>query len=152
MNITESVFISEDIFIVFEAFANLQCWTKILPDVTTVDVLYDDGKNQEYLMTVKRQDAHETIRGIRYIRPPFEIELFQPVPPPNLKRMVGIWQFKRVERGTLVTATRKFKLQADPASSLTYKQRVREFSENLRNYLRTNLSLFKTEIEARGKN
>jgi hypothetical protein len=107
--------------------------------VLGIQVLYDDGRHQEFLMTVARPNGAETIRGIRYLQPSDCIELFQPAPPPGFRRMCGTWKFRQIGDATEVLATRTYEL-ADPATSA-------EVGQKLRGFLRTNLGLFKGYIE-----
>ena len=123
---------------VYDAFAGLAHWQAALPDVRGVEVLYDDGRLQEFLMTVERPNGAETIRGVRFLEPG-SIELFQPTPPPGFRRMCGTWSFREADGSTEVTATRTFELQ-DPAAAPAV-------SEKLRGFLETNLALFKRYVE-----
>jgi hypothetical protein len=137
--IQEQIQIDAPLSRVYETFAGLSHWQAALPDVLGIEVLYDDGRHQEFLMTVERQNGPETIRGIRYLQQPDCIELFQPVPPPGFRRMCGTWHFRRVDGSTEVRAARNFDL-VDPAASGAV-------AEKLRAFLRTNLGLFKSYIE-----
>lgn len=124
---------------VYDVFAALSHWKAALPDVLGIEVLYDDGRHQEFLMTVERPAGPETIRGIRYLDQPDCIELFQPVPPPGFRRMCGSWHFKQVGASTEVRATRVFDLE-DPGATAVVSAKLRQF-------LSTNLGLFKSYIE-----
>ena len=126
---------------VYAVFAGLDHWRAALPDVLDVKVLYDDGNHQEFLMTVERPNGAETIRGIRYLDGSHEIELFQPVPPPGFKKMCGVWRFTQHGGHTEVQATRQFQLTEDnPISAAEAVKKLREF-------LQTNLRLFKDYVE-----
>jgi len=147
--ITESIFIQQDISTVFNAFADLSNWQRVLSDVLNVETLYDDAYHQEFLMTVERPKGAETIRGIRFCCPNSRIELFQPEPPPGYKRMTGVWTFDRSEGGTQVTAERWFQLATlasttEPSSAIASHE---EAGGKLRGYLRKNLGLFKANLE-----
>jgi hypothetical protein len=123
---------------VYEAFAGLSHWQAALPDVLGVEVLYDDGRLQEFLMTVERPNGAETIRGVRFLEPD-SIELFQPVPPPGFTRMCGAWHFRDAGGSTEVTATRTFEVKDAAATAAV--------ADKLRGFLRTNLALFKSYVE-----
>lgn len=147
--ITESIFIQQEIGTVFHAFADLNNWQRVLPDVLHVETLYNDSYHQEFLMTVNRPKGPETIRGIRFCSPNSRIELFQSEPPPGFERMTGVWTFENWEEGTRVTVERSFKLAAlasttDPSSIVTSHE---EAGIKLRQYLRQNLGLFKANLE-----
>ena len=149
MLLAETVMIKAPLEPVYEAFADLERWKDILPDVLDVQVLYFDGYNQEFTMTVERPAGPETVRGIRYCRPYRELELFQPVPPPGLKAMRGTWVFYQDEPElTRVVASRSFILLPDDSRGATQRaEREEQFAEKLRGFLSTNLRLFKQELE-----
>lgn len=138
--IAETIFVRRNLASVYSAFADLNNWTQVLPDILDVEVLYDDHYHQEFLMRVERPTGIETIRGIRFCSPTERIEIFQPVPPPLFSRMVGVWTFKAVEEGTEVKAERWFHLKDKNAS-------VEVAGEKLRGYLQKNLGLFKESLE-----
>ncbi|MEK8015988.1 MAG: SRPBCC family protein [Candidatus Parabeggiatoa sp.] len=143
--ITESVSIKNTVESVFSAFANLPRWKDILPDVLDVKVLYDDGYNQEFTMTVERPTGEETVRGIRYCVPNVSLELFQPEPPPGFQYMIGQWKFFPDLEGTLVVGTRRFVLTPEEQNN---SSNINELAgKKLRGYLKHNLSIFKTALE-----
>jgi hypothetical protein len=137
--IQEQIRIDAPLSRVYEVFAGLSHWQAALPDVLGIEVLYDDGRHQEFLMTVQRPNGPETIRGVRYLEQPDRIELFQPAPPPGFRQMCGTWHFRAVAGTTEVRAERIFQVE-DPVA-------VAAVSEKLRGFLRTNLALFKNYIE-----
>lgn len=143
--ISESITIHQDLKTVFNAFFDLDNWKQVLPDVLEVEVLYDDGYHQEFLMTVERPNGTETIRGIRFCEPNSQIELFQAVPPPGFKSMTGRWTFQPQQDTITVTAERWFTLASNAHGQLT--QADHEIGEKLRGYLRKNLELFKASLE-----
>ncbi|MCA2693156.1 MAG: SRPBCC family protein [Microcystis sp. M015S2] len=139
--ISESVTVHRSLAAVFNAFADLENWKRVLPDVLGVDILYDDGCHQEFLMTVERPKGAEMIRGIRFCQPNDHIELFQPVPPPGFQSMTGRWTFQEQQDKVTVTAERWFTLA--PNNDLNDE----EMGEKLRCYLRHNLGLFQASLE-----
>ena len=134
--VEQSVIIKAPLARVFDAFADLLKWRRILPDVVDVSMLYEDGRHQEFLMTVERGGQHEQIRGIRYVYPGEKIELFQPNPPPGFKSMTGEWRFRAVDGGTEVLVKRFFSLLDETPA------KREEISHNLQHYLQTNLRRF----------
>jgi hypothetical protein len=111
-----------------------------------VDVTYFDGYNQEFSMTVERPGGEETVRGFRFCRAPYELELVQTTPPPMMAHMTGMWRFaETVDGGTEVTATRRFALKPPEAGGPGATDE--EFAVKLGAILRTNLSLFKEAVE-----
>ena len=97
-------------------------------------------------MTVERPGGLETVRGIRYCRAPYELELVQTTPPPAMSRMSGIWSFAPAGGGaTEVTATRRFSLRAPDDGGPPIGEE--QFAVKLGEILRTNLELFKAAVE-----
>lgn len=143
--ITESVSIKNTVESVFSAFAELPRWKNILSDVLDVKVLYDDGYNQEFLMTVERPNGEETIRGIRYSVPNVSLDLFQPEAPPGFQYMIGQWKFFPDIDGTLVVATRRFALTSEEYQKQGNSNELA--AKKLRGYLQRNLSIFKEALE-----
>jgi hypothetical protein len=146
--LTETVVIDREISRVYEAFRDLDYWCKVLPDVLRVELLYDDGAHQEFLMTVERPNGAETIRGARFCAHGQQIDLFQPHPPPGFARMVGRWNFElHPNGGTLVTARRWFELAP---SAIAGERAAAEqgAAARLSSYLRTNLTRFREGLEA----
>jgi aromatase len=146
MRVSEVITIDAPIERAYEAFADLDRWPEILPDTVAVDVTYFDGYNQEFSMTVERPGGLETVRGFRYCRAPYEVELVQTTPPPAMTRMSGVWSFAETADGaTEVTATRSLALkdpdQGGPAVGEA------EFAGHLGSIVRTNLELFKAAVE-----
>lgn len=138
--VSESTLINRTIDNVYKAFADLEGWKSVLPDVLDVRVLYDDGAHQEFLMTVERPGGPETVRGVRFCKEPYKIAMFQPTPPPGFRRMVGVWTFAEDDaRRTRVTATRWFDLAPGRDEA--------HVAGKLRGYLRTNLELFRKSLE-----
>lgn len=140
MIVTQHVHIRRPAVEVYGAFADLNRWVDILPDTLGVEVLYFDGYNQEFTMTVRRPNGPETVRGVRYCRAPIELELVQTIPPPGLRHMKGRWTFTEDAAGTSVSAIRDFELadgkSAEPA-----------FAEQLSALLLSNLNRFKEALE-----
>lgn len=144
MIVTQSVHIRRPVAEVYDAFADLNRWVDVLPDTLGVEVLYFDGYNQEFTMTVRRPNGPETVRGVRYCRPPTELELVQTIPPPGLRRMKGRWTFTEDATGTTVSATRDFSVIGDESTEPA-------FAEKLSILLLTNLNCFKKTLEDRGE-
>jgi ribosome-associated toxin RatA of RatAB toxin-antitoxin module len=141
--IEASVIIRRDRATVYDTFRSLGAWQEILPDVSAVDVLYDDGRHQEFMMTVSKAAGPQTVRGIRFCTRDERIEIFQPQPPPGFSRMCGLWEFEALESGTTrVTATREFDLLPEVGPS--YEQARSTLSQALSE----NLNQFKTALEA----
>ena len=111
--INESITINKKKSIVYQALYNIKEWPKYLPHVTKIDVLYNDGKYQEFMMDViSSEDA--SILQVRSIRncTSSNIDFFQPQPPHFLKHHSGNWKFKEVDKNqTHVVTTHKWNLK-----------------------------------------
>lgn len=142
MRISEQTVVDAPIETVYGVYADLDGWCEVLPDVVAVDVHYMDGYNQEFSMTVERPAGPETVRGVRYCRAPYELELVQTTPPPGLARMTGLWTFSEEDGRTKVTASREFTLLGEAAEDAE-----QAFARKLRGFLRTNLELFRKAAE-----
>ncbi|WP_180235970.1 SRPBCC family protein [Bacillus wiedmannii] len=149
--ITREILIDAPIKEVYDAYADPENWKYVLSDVLDVNTIYDDGRNQEFNMTVERNFKPETVRSIRYCTPYKKIELFQPVPPPQVETMSGTWEFIDVENQTKVVASRQFDLKENSCSSEKLKKNQKLYERKLFYYLGQNLDYFKAFSENRGK-
>jgi hypothetical protein len=78
----------------FAALHRVEDWPARLPHVLAIDVLYDDGQYQEFLMDVRSDGGPIRVRSVRNCRlDTFQIEFFQPDPPAFLRHHAGGWQF-----------------------------------------------------------
>ncbi len=91
-----STIIERDTEAVYQALFYLEGWSKLLPHVKAVNVLYDDGRYQEFTMTVTSETDAGTLK-VRSVRlcdqVNRQIGFFQPEPPPFLKHHAGGWKF-----------------------------------------------------------
>jgi hypothetical protein len=143
--IIESVEVASPVEEVYAAFAVLTRWPEILPDTVGVEILYTDGYNEEFTMTVSRPGGLETVRGVRYQRPSAELELVQTTPPPGFSQMNGNWSFIATATGTEVIASRRFKLAADDERDPSV------VAHGLSRILQQNLGLFREAVERNGR-
>jgi ribosome-associated toxin RatA of RatAB toxin-antitoxin module len=137
MQILKETVIKAPVKKVYAAYADIQGWKQVLPDVIGVQVYYDDGLHQEFDMTVQRGDHQETVHSIRFCYPLSSIEIFQTQPPPLFKSMSGVWKFIPRDDDVLVQATRKFEIKNDAKFDVSI----------LENFLEKNLSSFKEWVE-----
>lgn len=144
MGISEQTVVDAPVDTVYGVYADLDRWLEVLPDVVGVEVHYMDGYNQEFSMTVERPGGLETVRGVRYCRPPYELELVQTTPPPGLSRMTGLWTFTEEGGRTTVTASREFALLGRAGGG---QDAEAAFAGKLRGFLRANLELFRKAAE-----
>ncbi|MDB9371276.1 hypothetical protein PN456_20430 [Nodularia spumigena CS-586/05] len=140
--ISESIFIQQKITTVFTTLANLNNWQKILPDILSIQVLYEDSYHQEFLLTVQFPLVVEKIRIISFCFPNSRLEMFQPKPPSGFKKVTDIWAFDEWEKGTRVSVERRFEL-ITPSTTTNKEAEVK-----LRGSLSKDLSLIKASLEA----
>ena len=97
----EEAVIAADVDTVYGALLRVEAWPAYLPHVLEIDVKYDDGQYQEFLMTVKSDTDGSPLR-VRSIRncTPGVIEFFQPEPPRFLAHHGGIWRFRAAGENT----------------------------------------------------
>lgn len=91
-----STIIERDPKTVYQALFELENWPKLLPHVQTLNVLYDDGRYQEFTMTVTSETDTGTlkVRSVRLCdRINLQIKFFQPEPPAFLQHHAGGWKF-----------------------------------------------------------
>jgi acyl carrier protein len=112
--------IERDVDTVYEALHHMEHWAELLPHVTEIEVLYDDGKYQEFLMTVASDPGIIKVRSIRNCdRDNKQITFFQPEPPRFLKHHTGGWKFIETKEGQCKVVTyHQWNLKADVAAEV----------------------------------
>src|SRR5688572_17368753 len=75
-----------------------------------ISVLYDDGINQEFIMTVMAGGKEEKIRSIRRCIPQSKITYFQVTPPPILTEHQGAWVIEPEQEGARVYAQHSIRI------------------------------------------
>lgn len=100
----------------YRALFDLTQWERLLPHILRLDVLYDDGQYQEFLMTVKaeKDGSPLSVRSVRNCTLGV-IEFFQPEPPAFLRHHGGIWRFRPDGDQTEVTITHVWNLNPQAA-------------------------------------
>ena len=99
---------------VFNLLYNIKDWPNILPHCEKITVLYEDGCNQEFEMTVVNAEGKsEVMRSIRHGYVNTMIEYFQPSPPPVLKQHAGKWTINETESGIHLEAWHSITLCED---------------------------------------
>lgn len=104
----------------YAALLDLTQWERLLPHILKLDVAYDDGRYQEFWMTVRAtgDGSPLTVRSVRNCTPP-TIEFFQPEPPAFLRHHGGIWRFAALGGdATEVTITHVWNLHPERAGEL----------------------------------
>jgi aromatase len=119
---------------IYNLLADAANWYSLLPHCQAVDMLYDDGSNQEFIMEVGTAYGSERIRSIRRCRRDvLTIEYFQPEPPSVMSRHSGRWTLNSVPGGTEVFARHEFQIEPNACRNLfgegdiaSYKQRLHD--------------------------
>nr|AXM42925.1 first ring cyclase/aromatase [Pyxidicoccus fallax] len=94
-------------------------WPELLPHCRAVDMRYDDGRNQEFVMTVEVRGSEERIRTIRRCNTHGRnITYFQPEPPPVLREHTGEWRVEPVPGGVRVVSWHAVELAPEKAREM----------------------------------
>ena len=128
------IIIGCDVKAAYEAPFRLEGWTELLPHVRAIEVLYDDGRYQEFLMTVDSDPGQIKVRSVRNCnREKLHIDFFQPEPPKFLKHHAGGWNFIKADKNTCkVTTYHQWNLKENVAAEIFknaeqgYQERVKE--------------------------
>jgi aromatase len=122
-----------DVDTAYEALFRLEGWPKLLPHVRAVDVLYDDGRYQEFLMTVDSDPGQIEVRSVRNCdKENLHIEFFQPTPPKFLKHHAGGWNFTKVDDNTCkITTYHQWNVNAEVAAE-TFKDAEQGYQERVK--------------------
>lgn len=90
---------------VYAALADVSAWPGLLPHCESLDVTYDDGRYQEFLMRVETPAGAEAFRSVRVCdADTLSISYFQPNPPGTLRQHRGSWQVRVTAQGSEVVA------------------------------------------------
>ena len=138
MKIVKQITVNTPIETVYDWYADVRKWKDVMDDVLHVAISYDDGRHQEFDMTVQRGSEQETVHSIRFCYPYSSIEIFQTKPPPLFSSMSGKWTFRAENEATVVEAMRQFEVQKD----VLFEPAV------LEGFLERNLCAFKKKIES----
>jgi len=104
---------------VFNLLYNVQDWPQILPHCKKIKMIYEDGRNQEFEMTViGAQENLEVMRSIRHGYANTTIEYFQPSLPPALQRHEGKWIITEAENGVYLEAWHSIALSEEGVRKL----------------------------------
>lgn len=101
---SDAMFIKAPVPYVFSRLKQVEKWPDILPHCQAIDMLYDDGVYQEFMMTIVTPRKNETMRSVRICRENYRIDYFQPNPPEILKKHTGYWTVEKEKNGTKITA------------------------------------------------
>lgn len=125
-------------------FWDITRWNHIWNPVESVTVFYDDGFNQEFVMSVWREKKLEKIRTLRF-RPSRDcIHFFSPNPPPMMVQHTGNWIFSPVNKvNSIVTANRWYEMKRNQNESFSaFSERCEVFAQNFELRLKRILNVF----------
>ena len=129
-------FQAEDIYHLLADVAN---WSNLIPHCQAIDLLYDDGSNQEFIMEVGTPYGNERVRSIRRCHQNIlSIEYFQPEPPPVMTRHCGSWMLNSVPNGTQVLTRHEFSLNSEACFQVFGDGNLEFYKQKLHQALETN--------------
>lgn len=115
---------------VYEVYADIAEWPRHFDSVLAAELTYDDGYNQEFTMTVEKDGRIESVRGVRYLRRPGEMEMCHFTPPPGMATFRCRRDFSARHDGTTrVSELREFGRAAGSTSPEGYENGLRELLE-----------------------
>lgn len=125
-----------DANIAYQALFDLKDWSKLLPHVQAIDVLYDDNRYQEFLMTVDSDPGQIKVRSVRNCnKEALHIDFFQPEPPKFLKHHAGGWNFIKTEENKCRVVTyHQWNLNTNIAAEM-FKDAEQGYQERVKNLL-----------------
>ena len=141
---------------VYDSLLRAEEWPVHLPHVLDVDMRYDDGRYQEFVMSVKSDAGLVIVRSVRKCDSPDRIEFFQPDPPAFLRHHAGGWSFEDAgpER-CLVTTYQRWRLAPAVAAQMFPPTGGRTTDEQVHHLLsghaRLALTTWKAVLEERTK-
>lgn len=103
---------------VYALLKNARDWPSVLPHCAGIDLRYDDGVDQEFVMVVKVAGEDETIRTVRHCTDHCRIRYFQPQPPPPLARHRGEWLVEGIDGRAVVVSRHEVVLDPEKVRRL----------------------------------
>ena len=104
-SLIEEVMIDAPVEVIYHRLHHVQDWPLLLPHVQAINMVYDDGRYQEFFMNVQGVDGNTVkVRSIRKCEKD-EITFFQPEPPKFLAKHSGGWRFKADGMGHCIVTT-----------------------------------------------
>ncbi|MDC3989284.1 aromatase/cyclase [Polyangium jinanense] len=99
----EALVIKQPPGLIMRLLGDAASWPWLLEHCDGVDMLYNDGSFQEFVMVVRVGEREERIRSIRVLSKD-RIEYFQPEPPPALREHRGRWTVVESPEGVEVVS------------------------------------------------
>jgi aromatase len=130
-------------------------WPQLLPHCRAVDVLYDDGQDQELVMTIDVSGREERVRSIRRCTPMSSIAYFEPEPPPALQRHAGEWLLEPSPRGGVrLVARHSVELRLDGVKEIwgdiTSREALAKVTRAIHENSRGTMLAIRSLVEPRG--
>ncbi|MEK8019678.1 MAG: SRPBCC family protein [Candidatus Parabeggiatoa sp.] len=117
---------------IYQLLAEVESWPNLLPHCDAVDLLYNEGGYQEFVMNVSTPHGKERFRSIRICRDNiFSIEYFQPEPPPVLKLHRGAWVLQSVPEGTNIIASHEIQIDPEACQRVFGNDNIESHKENI---------------------
>ena len=125
----------------YRAIYEMGKWPEKLPHVKRIDILYNDGMYQEFLMDVQSDTGLVQVRSIRRCCLNEEITFFQPTPPKFLKHHCGGWNFQPCLSGCKITTWHQWNSEPQKAHELFPSQEGLSTSDRIEQLLRSHAEL-----------
>ncbi len=104
-------------------------WAHFWSPLHEVQMLYDDGVHQDFVLYVDWQNTLARVRTVRFCDANGDIHFFSPEPPPPTSRHHGTWQLSSKGDRSELTAIRWFELpKQDGEPPDSYQVRLQKFS------------------------
>ncbi len=118
---------------------DIKAWSCFWEQIQAVDILYDDGIHQDFIMSLSWQNRDSSIRTVRFRDQNGNIHFFSPQPPSPTTVHRGLWKLVASEDGTTaLTAMRWFEMPIQEKENLeTHSQHLKTFSEDFQTRLET---------------
>lgn len=124
---------------VFSALADATRWPEIMPHCKRVDMLFDDGCNQEFLFAAMAGESEERFRSIRHCdAAALHIQYFQPEPPAVLSMHEGEWRICAEGSGCKVIAGHKIRVNLPQAAQQFNNDDLRANKQHIRDLIAKN--------------
>ncbi|MDP1609099.1 MAG: SRPBCC family protein [Chlamydiales bacterium] len=134
---------------VWQLIWEIKAWAHFWEPLQVVDILYEDGMHQDFVMSLSWQNRDASIRTVRFCAQDGTIHFFSPVPPFPTTIHQGSWKFaSHGDDAVELTATRWFELpMLEKESTDNYLQRLKIFSQEFQVRLETLLERLGTVCE-----
>ncbi len=117
---------------VHAALWDIRNWAQFWAPLHKVEVLYDDGAHQDFILFLEWQEQNTYVRTVRFLDDKGNIAFFSPVPPAPMIVHHGLWHLTADHsQCTELTAIRWFSLPLLESKTLEENQQhLKEFSDS----------------------